>query len=86
MEIFMLKDLLIKNRSYKRFNQDKAVTCEQLKELINIGRFTVSSANRQPIRYILSYNSQKNEDIFRCLRWAGYLEDRKKGKNWRRIL
>lgn len=75
MEIFMLKDLVIKNRSYRRFYQDRAVTCEQLKELINIGRFTASGANRQPVRYILSYDSQKNEDIFRCLRWAGYLEN-----------
>lgn len=75
LEIFMLKDLVIKNRSYRRFYQDRAVTCEQLKELINIGRLTASGANRQPVRYILSYDSQKNEDIFQCLRWAGYLED-----------
>ena len=71
----MLKDLVIKNRSYRRFYQDRAVTCEQLKELINIGRLTASGANRQSVRYILSYESQKNEDIFQCLRWAGYLED-----------
>lgn len=75
MEVFMLKDLVIKNRSYRRFYQDKIVTFEQLKEFINIGRFTASSANRQSVRYILSCDLQKNEDIFQCLRWAGYLEN-----------
>lgn len=71
----MLKELVIKNRSYRRFYQNKTIDKEQLKFLINIGRFTASGANRQPIRYILSNQAEKNERIFKCLRWAGYLED-----------
>lgn len=72
---FMLKELVMKNRSYRRFYQNKEVTKEQLKSFINIGRFTASGANRQPVRYILSNQSSENEKIFQCLRWAGYLKD-----------
>lgn len=71
----MLKELVIKNRSYRRFYQNKAIDNEQLKFFINIGRLTASGANKQPVRYILSNVAEKNEKIFGCLRWAGYLED-----------
>lgn len=71
----MLKELVVKNRSYRRFYQEKEIGSEQLKALVDIGRLTASGANRQPVRYILSNESAKNEIIFRCLRWAGYLED-----------
>lgn len=71
----MLKELVMKNRSYRRFYQNKVIGNEQLKELINIGRLTASGANRQPVRYILSNEAEKNKKIFSCLKWAGYLED-----------
>lgn len=71
----MLKELVVKNRSYRRFYQEKEIGSEQLKALVEIGRLTASGANRQPVRYILSNEAAKNEIIFRCLRWAGYLED-----------
>lgn len=71
----MLEELVIKNRSYRRFYQNKTIDHEQLKFLINIGRLTASGANKQPVRYILSNEAQKNEKIFECLRWAGYLKD-----------
>lgn len=70
----MLKELVVKNRSYRRFCQNKEVSWEQLRDFIDIGRLTASSANRQPVRYILSCEPEKNEVIFKCLRWAGYLE------------
>ena len=71
----MLKELVMKNRSYRRFYQDKKIGSEQLRALVDIGRLTASGANKQPVRYILSNEDNKNEIIFKCLRWAGYLED-----------
>ena len=71
----MLKEFVLKNGSYRRFYQDRTVAYEQLRGLINTGRLTSSGANRQPVRYILSNKPEKNEKIFQCLRWAGYLED-----------
>lgn len=71
----MLRDLVIKNRSYRRFYEEKRIEEEQLLSLIDIARLTASSANMQPIRYIFSNEIERNEVIFKCLGWAGYLEN-----------
>lgn len=71
----MLKDLVIKNRSYRRFYQDQAVDVDTLKELVALARLTPSGANMQPLKYILSADPEKNALIFSTLKWAGYLRD-----------
>ncbi|OGP58729.1 MAG: nitroreductase [Deltaproteobacteria bacterium RBG_13_49_15] len=71
----MLADLIRKNRSCRRFNQTHPVEPEMLHELVNLARLSASSANLQPLCYIVSANPQKNEQIFSCLTWAGYLKD-----------
>jgi len=71
----MLKELVSKNRSYRRFYQDVAIELNTLRELIDLARLTASAANLQPLKYILSCNPEKNASIFQCLAWAGYLKD-----------
>lgn len=71
----MIKDLILKNRSYRRFHQDVAVELETLKDLVDLARLSASAANLQPLRYILSCDPQKNGLIFPHLDWAGYLKD-----------
>jgi nitroreductase len=71
----MIKDLITKNRSYRRFHQEVPVARETLKELVDLARLSASAANRQPLKYILSNEPEKNALIFPCLRWAGYLKD-----------
>jgi nitroreductase len=71
----MLKDLVVKNRSYRRFQQEAAVDTNTLKELVDLARLTASTANKQSLKYILSNEPDKNALIFSCLRWAGYLKD-----------
>lgn len=71
----MFRDLILKNRSYRRFHQDAAVSCKTLKELVDLARLSPSAANLQPLKYILSCEPQKNALIFPHLRWAGYLKD-----------
>lgn len=39
----MIKELVKKNRSYRRFYQDKKLTKQQLMELVEVARLTVSS-------------------------------------------
>jgi len=46
-----------------------------LRELVDLARLSASGANRQPLKYILSCDPQKNALIFPHLRWAGYLKD-----------
>jgi nitroreductase len=74
-EIMMIKDLVIKNRTYRRFCEEVAVERETLRELVDLARLSASAANLQPLRYILSWAPHKNALIFPHLGWAGYLED-----------
>jgi len=71
----MLEDLIRKNRSYRRFYQEVSIELETLRELVNLARLSASSANKQPLKYILSCDPQRNALIFPHLAWAGYLKD-----------
>jgi nitroreductase len=71
----MLEELILKNRSCRRFYQSRQVDRETLMDLVNLGRLCASAANRQPLKYIISCNKDKNADIFSCLAWAAYLKD-----------
>jgi nitroreductase len=71
----MIKDLILKNRSYRRFHQEVSIELETLRELVDLGRLSASAANLQPLKYILSNDTEKNALIFRHLGWAGYLTD-----------
>lgn len=71
----MIRDLIQKNRSYRRFYQDFAIGLDILRELVDLARLSASAANMQPLRYILSCDPQKNALIFPHLEWAGYLKD-----------
>ena len=71
----MIKDLILKNRSYRRFHQDVTIDMETLRELVDMARCSASGANRQPLKYILSCDSAKNATIFRHLKWAASLKD-----------
>lgn len=73
--IKLLKDLVSKNRSYRRFYQEVPVPMETLRELVDLARLSPSAANRQPLKYFLSNTPEINEKIFQCLSWAGYLPE-----------
>jgi nitroreductase len=71
----MIADLIRNNRSFRRFYQDHVLDLKTLKDLVDLARLSASAANLQPLRYILSVDSQKNAQIFSCLAWAAYLKD-----------
>ena len=71
----MLDELIKKNRSYRRFYQNERVSIDTLKELVNLARLSPVEANFQELKYILSNDPEKNNAIFSCLKWAGFLKD-----------
>lgn len=71
----MLKELMRRCRSVRRFYGDRAVSRETLLELVDFARLSSSAANLQPLKYILSAKPERNAIIFKHLRWAGYLKD-----------
>lgn len=70
-----LHDLVLKSRSYRKFKEQEPVSRHQLVSLIELARLSPSGANLQPLKYILSYEPETNQNIFGCLRWAAYLKD-----------
>ena len=71
----MIKEIVRKNRSYRRFFQNEIIKKETLKELIELARLSASARNAQSLKYILSFDKEKNAKIFPHLAWAGYLKD-----------
>jgi nitroreductase len=70
----MLRDLILKTRSYRRFDEAHSVEMETLKQLVDLARLSASAANLQPLKYVLSCEPAKNALIFPHLAWAGYLK------------
>lgn len=71
----MLKELVSKTRSYRRFHQDVPVEMETLQELVDLARLSASGANLQPLKYILCCDPETNVQIFPHLGWAGYIKE-----------
>jgi nitroreductase len=71
----MFRDLVLDNRSYRRFKQEIVIGHNTLLELVDMARLSASARNRQPLKYILSCDSDKNSKIFDCLTWARDLKD-----------
>lgn len=70
-----LRDLVLNNRSHRRFRQEIPIAPETLRELVDLARFSASGSNLQPLKYYLSWQPEQNARIFPHLAWAGYLED-----------
>lgn len=71
----MIRDLVAKNRSYRRFDERAAVSEDRLRAWVDLARLSASGANLQPLKYLLSNRPERNAAIFECLAWAGYLKD-----------
>ena len=64
--------LILKRRTIRKFSQ-KEIRKSDILSCINAARIAPSSANLQPLEYILI---TKNLDrVFECTNWAGYLEN-----------
>ncbi len=71
----MIKDLVLKNRSYRKFHNDKKVSIQELSNLIELARLTPSSKNQQPLKYVLATKEHDTNFVFSQLKWAWYLKD-----------
>ncbi len=71
----MIKDIVMTNRSYRRFQQEVSIEIDTLEELIELARLSASAGNRQPLKYLLSCDVEKNALVFSKLVWAAYLKD-----------
>ena len=71
-----ISNLIQKNRSYRRFYENKNISIEELRSWVNLARLSPSARNMQSLRYKIINKKEINNQIFPLLKWAGYL------KNW----
>jgi nitroreductase len=65
-------DLIVSRRSIRQF-ESKPIPQDVLRDIVNAGRLAPSAANRQPLEFIVVDEEGKKEEIFPCLKWAGYI-------------
>ncbi len=70
----MLKDLVLKNRSYRGYDESVEVTRAQLEEIVDCARFTPFSQNFQSFKYYLSCDKETNAKIQPLTGWARWLQ------------
>jgi len=73
--IVEFKEIVVKNRSYRRFDQSHSLDQEVLLELVELARSTPSAGNRQLLRYLISCSPEINSQVFDTLGWAASLPD-----------
>ncbi|RUT72897.1 nitroreductase family protein [Ancylomarina longa] len=71
----MLKDLVLKNRSYRRFYESESISLDQIRSWINLARLGASGRNAQTLKYKIILSEKKKKHVFDTLAWAGYLKD-----------
>ena len=70
-----LRELLARNRSYRRFDQSLAIPAGDLVEWVANVRLAPSAGNLQPLRFVIVNDPQRNREIFQQLKWAMYLKE-----------
>jgi nitroreductase len=67
-----MNKLILNRRTIRKFKQKK-ISKTILTDCIDAARLAPSAGNLQPLEYILV--TEKLDEVFKCVKWAGYLED-----------
>lgn len=69
------KELVQKNRSYRRFRPGAPLPRELMASFVDTARFAASSVNRQPLKYYISADADTNARLRSLTGWAALLPD-----------
>jgi len=70
-----LKSLILRTRSYRRFDENHVISRDDLLEMIDAARLSASGRNAQPLKYFIANDPGLNARIFPTLAWAGFITD-----------
>ena len=70
-----LKDLILKNRTYRRFDESFSIEYKVLEDLVALARLSATGGNRQPLKFYIASTPEVTAKIFPSLSWAAYLRD-----------
>lgn len=71
----LFRDLVVKNRSYRGFDESYQFTRQQMCDFIDLTRYTASSVNAQPLKYYVAWEKAEVEKILAMTKWARALPD-----------
>lgn len=71
----MIRELIEKNRSYRKFHEGTEVTQETLRELVDLARLSGCGMNMQSLRYLLVTERADREKVYPHIKWAAFLKD-----------
>ncbi|MFV0591965.1 MAG: nitroreductase family protein [Draconibacterium sp.] len=71
----MLRNLIEKNRSYRRFNSEIKIPVQQVVSWVDLARLSASGRNMQPLKYAIVTDAKLCDKVFQNLGWAGYLNN-----------
>lgn len=69
------KELVMSNRTCRRYDNSKKVEMEKLVEFAELSRYIASGTNKQALRFVLINDEVGCERLYNDLGWAGYLKD-----------
>lgn len=69
------RDIVLRNRSYRRFDVTCRLDGSLLAGLVELACYTPSARNLQPLRYVAVSDPEECAAVFDSLSWAGYLAD-----------
>lgn len=70
----MLKDLVLKNRSYRGYDESRDISLEELTDMVAHARLTPSSVNMQALKYYLACDREETDIIQPLTAWARALK------------
>jgi len=68
-------NLLLKNRSYRRFDETYRISKKELVDIVSYSRLAPSAANLQPLKFYIVFEKDLCDELFPNTFWAGYLGD-----------
>ena len=71
----MLRDLVLKNRSYRGFDESVRISRETFGRVCGLRAALSSSVNKQPLKYFLAWEPDEVEKVQGLTKWARALPD-----------
>lgn len=71
----ILKELVRKTRSYRRFYQEKQIRTEDLLQLVELARLSASGSNKQALKFVIVNEEEKCKTVFPSTAWAGFIKE-----------
>ena len=68
-------ELATRTRSYRRFQENKLIPQELLREMINSAGFAPCASNLQRLRFSIITEEKDKDQLFSGIGWAGYITE-----------